>query len=486
MLTKHRILRFIECPRLPRYDALREPGGGADGGDAAGRLHRAQGRMLGERARTEFPGGLLIDTPDFRVACSETKRAIESGAEVLFEAAFASDSLAARPDILVRERRGAWRLWEVKAGTEVREDYLLDVAVQVHVLERSGIRVRPGLLLVDKTATTESGTIFRRVECGDEARERVSTVRELSREVMRILSAPEPPAVSLERRCRDCEFLDACWPGLPTPNVLDLYQGRGGWKHVDDLLRRGILGLADVPPDAKLTDLQKRQLDAAGSGRPIVDARAYARLLRPLRHPLRFLDFEAARFPLPEFPGQHPYDLIPFQWSCHIEERPGAPLVHREFLWDRPGDPRRSLAEALVRELGGPGSVVVYSGFEKEVLEALAALFPDLARDLRRIEARLFDLLPALRGSYYHPALGRSFSIKSVLPVLAPGPGYDRLAIGDGLEAVWAYFRLIHEELAEEERRALASDLLAYCEQDSKALHAVHAALAREAGGGAP
>jgi predicted RecB family nuclease len=481
MLTKQTIRRFIECPRLGYFDArgIPSPASRPEGGPAV-LLHRAHGRMLGARARAEFAGGVLIDARDFRAALAETERAIEGGAKVLFEAAFEGDSIRARPDVLVREKGGRWLLWEVKSGAELKDEYLIDLAVQVHVLESCGRRAHPGLLLVDRNATTESPTIFRRVDCAPAVRRRMPDVTDAIDSLRSALASTDPPAVSLARRCRDCEFLPACWPDLPSPSVLDLYQGRGGWRNVETLLEKGVRDIALLHPDADLTDLQRRQVDAVRTGLSAIDRKAGDHLRRTLRRPLHFLDFEAARFPIPEFPGQHPYDLIPFQWSCHTERIAGETLSHGEFLWDRPGDPRRSLAEALLRHLGWEGSIVVYSHFEQEVLRHLADLLPDLAPEIEKLERRLFDLLPVVRRSCYHPAFGGSFSIKAVLPVLAPGSSYDGLAIGDGLEAVWSYHRLVHDEIESEERVRLADDLRAYCEQDSRALHAIHEALCRE------
>ncbi|MFH1682092.1 MAG: DUF2779 domain-containing protein, partial [Candidatus Eisenbacteria bacterium] len=430
----------------------------------------------------EFPGAILIDGDDFDAALRDTRRAIESGERAFFEAAFAHGPIAARPDVLLEEKRDLWRLWEVKSGMEVREEYLLDVAVQVFVLEGLEMRTRGGLLLVDRNTTAESETIFRRVECDAEVRERLPRVREAAGALTALVLRGERPDVELGRQCRGCDYLAACWPDIPSPSVLDLYQGRGGWRHVKRLLDMGITDLASVPPAAPLTRIQRRQVAASVSGRPVVDRGAHAALKRPIRYPLHFLDFEAARFPIPEFPGQHPYDLIPFQWSCHVEEKVGRPPVHHEFLWTRGGDPRRALAEALIQETRAEGSVVVYSGFEQDVIRSLVERFPDLRPSLESLTRRIFDLLPVLREHFYYPDFAGSFSIKSVLPVLVPGSGYEGMEIGDGLEAVWAYFRLTHEPLPEEERLSVARSLRAYCAKDSLALHDIYHALLRETG----
>ena len=59
--------------------------------------------------------------------------------------------------------------------------------------------------------------------------------------------------------------------------------------------------------------------------------------------------------------------------------------------------------------------------FECTRLRELAETFPDLSEPLLNIRDNIIDLLiPFQSGWYYVPAMGGSFSIKSVLPALFP------------------------------------------------------------------
>src|SRR5690606_18470373 len=111
---------------------------------------------------------------------------------------------------------------------------------------------------------------------------------------------------------------------------------------------------------------------------------------------------------------------LPFQWSCHVEARPGQ-LEHREFL-DVTGDaPMRGFAESLLQTLGNDGPILVYNqSFEKTRIKELAAMFPDLSTPLLSLLERVVDLLPITKDFYYHPAMKGSWSIKAVLPTIAP------------------------------------------------------------------
>ena len=65
----------------------------------------------------------------------------------IYEAAFTFDRIRVRVDVLARAGREAWDLVEVKSSTGYKEEYLPDLAVQVHVAEGSGVRVRRACLL---------------------------------------------------------------------------------------------------------------------------------------------------------------------------------------------------------------------------------------------------------------------------------------------------------------------------------------------------
>lgn len=93
--------------------------------------------------------------------------------------------------------------------------------------------------------------------------------------------------------------------------------------------------------------------------------------------------------------------------------RSGA-LEHAEFLDLSGQDPSRAFAESLVAHGRDYGPVFVYNAaFERIRIE-------ELAEALRAINARIADLLPIAREYYYHPGQQGRWSIKAVLPTIAP------------------------------------------------------------------
>ena len=59
----------------------------------------------------------------------------------IFEAALQSRRLFARVDILERGKRGTWHICEVKASTDVKDEHIDDVAFQLIVTKKVGLKI---------------------------------------------------------------------------------------------------------------------------------------------------------------------------------------------------------------------------------------------------------------------------------------------------------------------------------------------------------
>ena len=149
--------------------------------------------------------------------------------------------------------------------------------------------------------------------------------------------------------------------------------------------------------------------------------------------------------------------------------------MHKEFLGVSGEDPRRALAEQLCRDIPLDVCTTAYNkAFECTRLTELAEFFPDLAEHLLNIRDHIIDLLvPFQSGWYYVPAMGGSFSIKSVLPALFPDDpelDYHNLqgSVHNGGEAMSIFPKI--KNMAPDEQQAARHSLLKYCELDTYAM----------------
>ena len=135
-------------------------------------------------------------------------------------------------------------------------------------------------------------------------------------------------------------------------------------------------------------------------------------------------------------------------------------------------DPSTRFAEALITACGEHGPVFVYNaGFETARIRELAERFPRLKQPLLAINARVVDLLRVAEQNYYHPSQEGSWSIKKVLPAIAPDLSYNMLdGVQDGGMAMTAYQEAISPFTEETRKKEISEQLLVYCKLDTTAL----------------
>jgi hypothetical protein len=435
------------------------------------------GSAIGELARKRFPGGVLVDA-DHR----HPKEALQRTAQLLanasvpaiFEAAVEFDGVLVRVDILQRDDAAgsppAWRLVEVKSSTRVKDVHLQDLAIQSYVLKGAGLNLAgTHLMHINNQYLYPGGDLDLRqlFACRDlteqvAARQDEVSVRLAAMKAM--LAEPAAPAIEPDGHCQqpyDCPFWDHCTRHKPARWI---YHLPGDDRTFQALSKLGIGTIDEIPPTFSLTLLQRRVKDHAEWIHPQLQGR-----LKTVRHPVHHLDMETFMPAIPKFPMTRPYQVIPFQWSNHVESGEGT-LRHEEFLSADSRDPREELAVTLLESLGQDGTICVYSDYERHILEGLAEAFPALRSDLELVIARLWDLLQVIRSSYYHPDFLGSFSIKSVLPALVPSLNYQDLEIQEGGLAAHFYHRMVFEETDWVEQIRLRSALLSYCARDTLAM----------------
>ena len=442
-----------------------------------------RGHIIGEMVQTLFPEGVLISEDHLHMAQSieATQRAVQKGESVIFEAGAKFGRFVARADILKRVEDGGeeWDIMEVKSGSdEEKEVYLNDLAIQTLIFEGAGYKIRKACLVTINTDYVRDGPID--VKKLFIITDQTKTVRNIYKNFPAIMekfltvvdSEQEPKVAISNQRCYKpytCSFADYCWKGVPEDSVFTLAYDRK--KLAPNLYSKGIVKIADIPEDLPLSIKQIRQIQAAKTGKPYWNLKGVESFLNSLEYPLYFLDFETYCPLIPPYDGIRPYRNIPFQFSMHHLEKPGGELKQFEFLSDGKEDPRPIFMEALLKDIGKNGSIVVYSGYEAQRLNDMAGWFPQYAPAIRAINKRMRDLLVPFRNrDVVYPGFLGSASIKAVLPVLVPGMGYDSLEIGEGGAASLAYEKLLDPKVPKAEKDKIRKDLLVYCGQDTLAM----------------
>jgi len=479
-LSKSRFVAGWQCPKLLWW-TVREKGAPELQPDVVLQDLFDQGTMVGERARTVWPGGVLIEG-DHRdpARIPRTRTAIETGAEVLFEATFEEDGVYCAVDVLEKHAAG-WTLIEVKSSSGVKDYHYPDLAVQVHVARKAGLDVRRVEVMHLNRDYRHPGPepLFVRTEVTAEVEPLLKEVPGRIAEQLAALALPAVPQYEVGPHCwfrNKCAFMARCWPDDPD-NIGNLWNV--GPKKLWDWMVRGVKTMSQLPPNAKLNAKQKRQLKAQEEGRLIVEP-GLGEALRPAaeaRH-LGFLDFETVSRALPPWDGLGPWHNTAAQFSYH-ERGPDGTMTHAEFLAegpsdpaDPPDDPREPLALAMLEATRRADRVVMYTPFEATRIKELAEHMPHLAEPLLALRAKLWDLQPVVAEHVYHPDFLGSFSLKDILTPLVPDERYgEDMLIVDGKTASVQIARLlwVSGRIPKAEREATRKALLEYCKKDTYA-----------------
>ena len=446
-----------------------------------------EGTRVGEEAQKLFPGGKIIkyEGSTFDEKIAKTKEWLASGESTIYEATFKFDNILVMVDILTKGRNG-WEFYEVKSSsdvyknksTNVQDVYINDVAIQYYVLKGSGLDissaflvhinnqyVRQGPLEVDKLFSFADLTETA-LEAQNEVVDELGTIRE-------VLNGGEPE-IKIGVHCDKpygCDFKAHCWPdeilnGYTVFNISGLHDSKKF-----ELYESGVTKIKDVPETFPLTKSQRLQVEIELSGKEVVDSKQIDNFLNNLYYPLYFLDFETFTQIIPEWDDLRPYQKIPFQYSIHRIEREGEDAAHLEFLAEENSDPRRSIAERLVRDIPKGVCVLVYNcSFEKGVLQDLAKQFSDYSDHLMNIHDNVIDLMvPFQKKHYYKKEMKGRYSIKAVLPALISDSPYSKMGINEGMEASNSYKNLSSiTDLAKREK--IKEDLKIYCKQDTQSM----------------
>lgn len=468
-LSKSRVMAGLQCHKRLWW-MVHEPAAPELQPDQITQAAMDRGAEVTEVARGYVPGGLLIDLPHDAYAerLAWTRQALEDDAPAVYEASFRADGVFVAVDILKRDGSG-FRLIEVKSTTSVKDHHIPDVAIQARVLRQNRLDLVGAevMHLNRECAYPDLSNLFTRSDATDEVAAVEDRVPEWVAQQVEMLQGPVPD-VPIGLHCatpHDCPFMARCWPALPPHHVSTLYAMK---RRALELDAHGYRTIYDLPENVSLGRIADRQRRAVQAGRMIVEP-TLGQAFNAFAHPIAFLDFETVGLAIPVWEGCHPYDTVPVQFSCHVQEADGR-VTHHEWLAEGPDDPRPALAARLIRVCEAARTVVAYNaGFERRCIEQMAAAMPTLAAPLRRIVDRLVDLLPVVRSHVYHPDFGGSFSLKSVLPALVPDLRYDDLAITDGATASLELERLLFngDGLDAAPRERLRSDLLRYCHQDT-------------------
>ena len=436
-------------------------------------------------AEALFPGGLTLgwdpkNYGSYQSLPSRTLAAIQNNTPVVFQGRLEADGITAIFDVLSRVDDRTYDLIEIKSSTKAKDEHVDDLAFQTHLLELAGYSVRNIEVVHVNSKYVRSGAInpselCARTDVTEAVKARLPISVEKIAEAQAVASQPNCPDLSPRFASSRCfkewmEIYNSLNPNLPKDSIYQL--NRLNPELIGQIEDSGAKVIADIPDDLPLKKEQQRQIAVVKSGQRSIDKPRVQEFLSKLQYPLYFLDYETLMKTVPPYDGTRPYQQIPFQYSLHIVETPGAEPIHKEYLHRDATNPGRALIERLREDIGDSGSVIVwYEAFEKCRNGEMAEQHPDHSEWLLNLNGRVVDLMvPFYAGWINDPAFLGSASIKKVLPVLVPDLSYDVLAIHEGGTAQRLWMEAVLDQKHQGRREQIMIDLIDYCRLDTLAM----------------
>jgi len=507
LLNKSDLHSAAQCPRKlwlekNRQDIVIEEDAGAE-------RHKREGIQVGDLARKQMGPNVLWPQAE----ASKADAALMAKEQLLANPTLAAvefpmfhDEFYSRADAVIPDADG-YILQETKASSfplkkdkvtpdRAADEHLLDLAIQAHALEQSGIPLaRAELNLLNNQwrypGNNDYSGMFRTLDVTTDVRGLVDEVPIMLVRARELVAGPMPEMVtgkqcSKPRRCEFQEFCEKLDPPKPE-HPIELLPDSAGKKLAQKLKSEmGYVSLLEPAPvlfTGKNAPLYVRMQEAHRTGEQYLAADSAAGI-ENLPYPRYYFDFEGIDLAVPIWKGVRPYEQVPFQWSCHIERAPGV-FELGEFLDLSGDDPSLGCIEQMLKTIdvndGGP-IYVYFATYEKGRLQELALRHPEHAEALETYIDRLVDLHPMVKDKFYDHRMKGSFSIKAVLPIIAPDLDYSQLTeVQGGIGAQLAYIKAALQktqtpaEFEETKRNATL-----YCRQDTWAMVEVAYFLARQ------
>ena len=443
-----------------------------------------EGHLFEEYANKLFPDavsvGFNLGDNSYATMPERTTKAIASKAQTVLQGRIEAGNITCIFDVLQKAGDNEFDLFEIKSSTEVKEDHVLDLSFQTVVLKNAGLKVRKmSVIYVNKDYVRKGKIDIQKITTKSEVTEKVrgclETTKGEIKKAFAVIGSSTPPDFSpryarisaLREWMAIYEILN---PQVHPYNIYKLSRLNPGLiGQLEDLKVKLI---ADIPDSVQLYPKQQIQVDVTKRNLRIINKEKIRGFLSRIKYPLYFFDYETYATVIPPYDNICPYQDIPFQYSLFILEKPNSELVHKEFLHAENSNPCLNLLQKLKEDIGDRGTVLVwFEPFEKGRNKELGEMFPEYAKFLEGVNARIMDLMvPFSENWFVDKDFFGSASLKKVYPALITENSYQDLAIKEGKTASRTWKELVLENKYEDKKDEVIKNLLEYCKLDTLAM----------------
>lgn len=271
-----------------------------------------RGHEVGLLAQQLFPGGVNCapaHPAQFKKSLELTHGLVSKEVPVIYEAAFSYNDVLIFLDILVKTDQG-WDAYEVKSSLSVSETYLLDAALQYHVL--SGAGVVPDnfyIIYLDenyrKSGETDIHQLFKTEDVSLTVREMQNFTERFVEKAKESVQLKKSPPVEIGRHCfhpYPCDFQGHCWKNLSEDSVFNV-KGIPKARRLK-WMESGFATIGEIPDD-QMDESEKQIIDIHIGSKEWINP-GFVKKINNSKTPI-FLSFLVVNPAVPVFEGTGPF-----------------------------------------------------------------------------------------------------------------------------------------------------------------------------------
>ena len=401
-----------------------------------------------------------ITDKDNRSKIKNTQRLLAANKKIIFEATIKGEVLV-MADILYKNDDNTYDVVEIKSGSKLDEDYILDTTIQYYaMIKQSRIRINKIYLwyINSQAQDIENKTdFFNKVDMTDMVRANKHVYLNEVKKAQRTQRSETLPQIELGSKCSV----------LNMPNLKSKY----------NLFNSGVKEVGHE--EFKSSNFFKKYphiVESVLNNQRYVNLNGIKETLNSWVFPLRFFDFEAYMSAFPLLKNTRPYQQTVVQFSMHELSEAQGELKHYEWLNDVLDNPKEETIKQMLKNLGTEGSIVSYNKtYEITRIKEMIVAFPQYQVELESMIARFVDLMEVIKANIYDPNFMGSYSLKVTSPTLLgyESGGYTDSLIKGGHEFSDYYQEfLMTEDLTRKE--LIKNAMLKYCKYDTLNLYLIY------------
>ncbi|MEZ5967341.1 MAG: DUF2779 domain-containing protein [Planctomycetota bacterium] len=439
------------------------------------------GAELVELASSAFPKGVAIDPADPGAVAQTEQLCRDKKPQVVFHGRFRHEDAEIGCDILISSGDGTLDLFEVKAGVSIKPRHIMDLALQVHVLEKLGYKVRRTSIIHMNRRYLHAGgkhpvhELFKNVDATARVRRHIGKIEGMLRSFGRALDDKNSLELPTGTWCRaplTCPYLPRCMREGPRHPLVELPNLTR--SQVDALHQGAIEDLSQVDVEQQgLTPLQRRVLVSVQSDKLVVEPRVFAELAE-CEYPMHFVWIESLLEVLPRFERSRPWQKIPFAWH-RIVLKAEDKIEHASYFADGKEDPRARFVHTMLDATIGAHTVFF---FPHDVEDRLRELVEDLtgedkARARALLNSPFLEMQALARNGIYHPDFRGEFDLATMYLALVEGATYDDLEVASADAAGAALRKIANTRTRAATRAKLQEGVSAWMRRQAEAMFAI-------------